>query len=171
MPHNPSRLRVLEQATSLADDLHRLLDQQYDQVAHTSPGVRVSLLRAVDAIPAAILDAASQRSTTRTVTLLLAAASHCNDVERQLHLASALGALDAGADRLLLRVQAVRRQLYGFKRYLETRADERAAARGRPRVDFAAADRAAAERATADRAAADAAVAAPTDGAAAEPSG
>lgn len=140
MPHNPRRLRVLDFAFALTVDVHRVLENQFQSIANTSPGMRSQILRAADSIPLNISEAAGQTSNRRTLAQLMIAVGSCNELEMQLRLAFQLGAIDEEANRLALRVQSTRRMLYGFKRHLEQRDAPRSAARARVERAIAEAD-------------------------------
>lgn len=119
MPHNPSRLKVLERAFALAVDVHKLADRHQAEIARVSPGMRSQLLRAVDSIALNITEAAGHTSPTRTSAQLMVAIASANEVELQLRLGRALDVIAADYDTLIDEVIAIRKMCFGLRRHLQ----------------------------------------------------
>lgn len=134
MPHNPSRLRVLDRAFALAADVHKLADRHQAEIARVSPGMRSQLLRAVDSIALNITEAAGHTSPARTSAQLMEAIASANEVELQLHLGRALEVMPADSDRLVGEVIEIRKMCFGLRRHLQ-QTRERDSSRQNPDGD------------------------------------
>ena len=134
MPHNPSRLKVLERAFALAVDVHKLADRHQAEIARVSPGMRSQLLRAVDSIALNITEAAGHTSPARTSAQLMEAIASANEVELQLRLGRALEVMPADSDRLVGEVIEIRKMCFGLRRHLQ-QTRERDSSRQNPDGD------------------------------------
>ncbi|MBL0938227.1 MAG: four helix bundle protein [Gemmatimonadaceae bacterium] len=127
MPHNPSRLQVIDRAFALAVAIHRLADRHAEALASCSPSLRSQLLRAVDSVASNLTEATAFDAPKRCRAFLRIAIGSCNEVELQLRLAVALQALPESASTSIAETVTVRRMTYGWMKHLEERA-----ARGLP---------------------------------------
>jgi len=116
MSHNPHRLQVVQRAFVLSVDVHRMADRHQPAIARLSPGMRNQLLRAVNSIALNLAEGAGQQSPSKTATFCSIAIGSCNEVELQLRLARALGAIPSEHDSLIDEVIEVRKMTYGFRK-------------------------------------------------------
>jgi four helix bundle protein len=121
MAHNPQKLEVVRRAFALALTVHRLADEYTAAMARVSPGMRAQLLRAVDSIALNLTEGTGHDSPANAATLCTTAIASCNDVELQLRLASALEVIPSTKDYIVDEVIAVRRLIYGFRKYVTSR--------------------------------------------------
>lgn len=121
MPHNPNNLQVVQRAFALSVDVHRLADRHQDSMAHSSPGMRNQLLRAVNSIALNLAEGSGHETPAKTAAFCTIAIASCNEVELQLRLALALKAIPAEYDTLIEEVVEVRRMTYGFRKHVLTK--------------------------------------------------
>ena len=122
MPHNPRNLQVVQRAFALSVDVHRLADRHQDAMAHSSPGMRHQLLRAVNSIALNLAEGTGHDAPAKTASFCSIAIASCNEVELQLRLALALQAIPAEYDTLIEEVIEIRRMTYGFRKHVLTKS-------------------------------------------------
>ncbi|MBY0492221.1 MAG: four helix bundle protein [Gemmatimonadaceae bacterium] len=124
MTQNPDRLQVLTKAKQLAISVHLLCDRHQSALKRQMPTLRTQLLRAVDSVPLNIAEGAGKGSPASFSYHLDVAIGSCNEVEVQLDLAIAVGALPTTAKPLLAQVVEVRRMAIGLRKRILSRGTE-----------------------------------------------
>jgi four helix bundle protein len=119
MPHNPSRLEVVQRADDLVVQIHAFAGRHRRMLAELSPGLRNQLVRAAASVSLNLAEACGYHTPHRAVSFLDIAIGSCNEVERVVRLCSRIGIRDAAFASLLENVASVRAMTYGFRRRIE----------------------------------------------------